>query len=110
MGIRHFLGLRRVFTRVPSYPTTHVVAVTYLVCVYLLYRGPTTRTHRIVIFWSALFDYLGTRSPRCGYPVTMTYTKFLFCVNILCECPTTGRTRNGKLLVGPVAPNYEYYR
>src|SRR6218665_1033476 len=21
-----------------------------------------------------------------------------------------GRTRNGKLLVGPVAPNYEYYR
>src|SRR6218665_1291695 len=49
-GICHFLGLRCVFTRVPSYPTTHVVTVAYLVCVYLLYGGPTTRTHRIVNF------------------------------------------------------------
>src|SRR6218665_3309078 len=32
-GICHFLGLRCVFTRVPSYPTTHVVTVAYLVCV-----------------------------------------------------------------------------
>src|SRR6218665_1026759 len=31
-----------------SYPTTYVVAVTYQVCVYLLYGGPTNRTHRIV--------------------------------------------------------------
>src|SRR6218665_3352332 len=33
-----------------SYPTTHVVTVAYLVCVYLLYGGPTTRTHCIVNF------------------------------------------------------------
>src|SRR6218665_3285243 len=31
--ICHFLGLRCVFTRVPSYPTTHGVTVAYLVCV-----------------------------------------------------------------------------
>jgi len=47
---RKFLGLRCVLIRVPSYPTTRVVAVTYSVCVYLLYGGPTSRTHRIVNF------------------------------------------------------------
>src|SRR6218665_3173076 len=88
--------MRCVFTRVPSYPTTHL-AVSYLVCVYLLYGGPPTRTHRIVNSWSALFDYSGTWSPRFGYPDTRTYTKFLVCVYILCVCPTT-RTYT-KLLV-----------
>src|SRR6218665_2726539 len=43
---RKFIGLRCILIRVPSYPTTRVVAVTYLVCVYLLYGVPTTRTHR----------------------------------------------------------------
>src|SRR6218665_575323 len=47
------------FTRVPSYPTTHVVTVAYLVCVYLLYGGPTTRTHRIVNFLVCVIRLLG---------------------------------------------------
>ena len=58
---RKFLGLRCVLIRVPSYPTTRVVAVTYSVCVYLLYGGPTIRTHRIFLD----LRYLTTRI----YPV-----------------------------------------
>src|SRR6218665_740628 len=94
-------------TRLPGYPTTHV-AVTYLVCVVLLYEGPTTRTPRITNFlvcvyilsvwpttrtqciaisWSALCYYIGTRLFGFGHLLP-------------------GRTRNGKSLVGPIAPNY----
>src|SRR6218665_964483 len=60
-GIRHFLGLRCAFIRVPSYPTT-LVAVSYLVYIYLLYGGPPTRTHRIVNFLVCVIGIL-------GYPV-----------------------------------------
>src|SRR6218665_1426879 len=63
---RKFLGLRCVLIWAPSYPTTHVVAVTYLVCVYLLYGGPITRTLRIVNFLVCvvfLFGHLVTRQP-----------------------------------------------
>ena len=52
---------------------------------------PTTRTQRklIAVSWSALFYYIGTRLLGFGHLLT-------------------GRrpTRNGKSLVGPVAPNY----
>src|SRR6218665_1419115 len=65
-GICHFLGLRCVFTRVPSYPTIHVVTVAYLVCVYLLYGGPTTRSHRIVNFLVCVIWLL-------GYPVAAVW-------------------------------------
>src|SRR6218665_815404 len=110
-GICHFLGLRCVFTRVPSYPTTHVVTVAYLVCVYLLYGGPTIRTHRIVKFLG--LRYLTTWVPGRRDLDTQilgrtqsSWSALIYYVN----ARPHGRTRNDRLLVGPVAPNYVCYR
>src|SRR6218665_3629299 len=63
----HLLGLRLFIIRRPDYPDAP-------------YRK---------LSWSALFDYSGTQSPRFGCPDIRTYTKFLVCVYILCECSTT---------------------
>src|SRR6218665_3470509 len=94
-GICHFLGLRCVFTRVPSYPTTHVVTVAYLVCVISGYPDAPYRKFLGLRYLTTWVPGRRDLDTQILGRTQSSWSALIYYVNARLH----GRTRNDRLLV-----------